>query len=158
MPAGRPTNYRTEYVERAKELCEAGATDANLADEFGVSITTIKNWRVQFPEFLTASKLPKAVADERVERSLYERATGYSHDSVKIFCDAKTGEVTQVPFIEHVPPDSTAMIFWLKNRKPAEWRDRAELDVNVIKSVLITPDAKAERPRPEMKPEFESNE
>jgi hypothetical protein len=57
-----------------------------------------------------------------VERSLYECANGYSDDAVKIFCD-KNGNVTKVPYQEHVPPDVTACIFWLKNRKPADWRD-----------------------------------
>jgi hypothetical protein len=49
----------------------------------------------------------KAEADNRVERSLYERANGYSYDAVKIFCD-KNGNITKVPYIEHVPPDVTA--------------------------------------------------
>ena len=52
-----------------------------------------------------------------VERSLYSRAVGYSFNSEKIFCN-KDGEVTRVPIVEHVPPDVTAQIFWLKNRKP----------------------------------------
>jgi hypothetical protein len=64
----------------------------------------------------------KAEADNRVERSLYERANGYSYDAEKIFCD-KNGKVTRVPYREHVPPDVTAGIFWLKNRDPAHWRD-----------------------------------
>jgi hypothetical protein len=63
-----------------------------------------------------------ADADDRVERSLYNRAIGYSYDAVKIFCD-KNGKVTRVPCREHVPPDVTACIFWLKNRNPAKWRD-----------------------------------
>jgi hypothetical protein len=57
-----------------------------------------------------------------VEQSLYQRAVGYSLNSEKIFCN-KDGEVTRVPIVEHVPPDVTAQIFWLKNRKPSEWRD-----------------------------------
>ena len=60
----------------------------------------------------------KAEADGRVERSLYMRAVGYSYDAEKIFCD-KNGNVTKVPYREHVPPDVTACIFWLKNRDPA---------------------------------------
>jgi len=70
----------------------------------------------------TLQKAGKAEADVRVERSLYRRAVGYSYDAVKIFCD-KNGKVTPVPYREHVPPDFTAHIFWLKNRDPAHWRD-----------------------------------
>ena len=60
-----------------------------------------------------------------VERSLYHRANGYSYDAVKIFC-SKDGKVTKVPYREHVPPDVTACIFWLKNRKPGGVARRTE--------------------------------
>ena len=62
-----------------------------------------------------------------VERSLYSRAVGYSFNSEKIFCN-KDGEVTRVPIVEHVPPDVTAQIFWLKNRDPAHWRDAWQME------------------------------
>jgi hypothetical protein len=61
-----------------------------------------------------------------VKRSLYQKAVGYSHESVKIYADPKTGDVVQVPYIEHFPPDTTAGIFWLKNRKPKEWKDKLD--------------------------------
>ena len=125
MPAGRPTDYRPEFAEQAKIMCEAGATNAELAEEFGVTVPTIQNWKLKHPEFFAAIKLNKPLADERVERSLFERANGYSYNAVKIFCN-KDGKITEVPYVEHVLPDPTAMIFWLKNRKPAEWRDRKE--------------------------------
>ena len=88
MPAGRPTEYQAAFVEIAAQMCANGATDMELADEFGVSVTTIYNWRAKHPEFLTAVKTPKGIADDRVERSLFERATGYSHNAVKIFMPA----------------------------------------------------------------------
>ena len=75
----------------------------------------------------TLQKAGKAEADVRVERSLYQRAVGYSYDAVKIFCD-KNGKVTRVPYREHVPPDFTAHIFWLKNRDPAHWRDAWQME------------------------------
>jgi hypothetical protein len=74
----------------------------------------------------TCQAFGKEEADARVERSLYMRAVGYSYDAEKIFCD-KNGKVTRVPYREHVPPDVTAQIFWLKNRDPAHWRERGRL-------------------------------
>ncbi len=71
-----------------------------------------------------------AVADERVKRSLYERAVGYSYDSEKILYDAQSGEVIRAPIVVHVPPDVTAQIFWLKNRDPKNWRDRREVGMD----------------------------
>ena len=57
--------------------------------------------------------------------SPYNRANGYGYDAEKIFCD-KNGKVTRVPYREHVPPDVTACIFWLKNRKPPGGANRAQ--------------------------------
>jgi hypothetical protein len=62
-------------------------------------------------------------SDERVKRSLYMRAVGYSYDSVKIFMPAGAKKPIYAPYVEDVPPDVTASIFWMKNRDPAEWRD-----------------------------------
>lgn len=119
---GRPTDYKPEYAEQARKLCELGATDSDLADFFGVSDRTIYRWAARHEEFCQALKVGKDVADERVERSLYHRAVGYSYDAVKIF--NASGEPLTVPYREHVAPDTTAAIFWLKNRRKGEWRDR----------------------------------
>jgi hypothetical protein len=80
-------------------------------------------------EFLRTLKAGKEVADARVERSLYNRAVGYSYDSEKIFMPAGAKEPVRVPIVVHVPPDVTAQIFWLKNRDPARWRDAWNIDV-----------------------------
>ena len=126
MPAGRPSEFRPEYIAQAQIMCSAGATDSDLAEEFGVTTQTVRNWRLRYPEFFAAIKLSKDVADQEVERSLYARAKGYTFNSEKIFC--KDGQVTRVACVEHVPPDPTSMIFWLKNRKPAEWRDKHDIE------------------------------
>jgi hypothetical protein len=119
MPAGRPSVYKPEFADQARELCERGAIDIELAAHFEVSITTIRNWKVRYPEFLVALKTGKEIIDDRVERSLCDRALGYSFDAIKILSNG-----SKVPYVEHVPPDTTACIFWLKNRRPDLWRDK----------------------------------
>jgi hypothetical protein len=126
MAGGRPSSYKPEYAEQAEKLCKLGATDAELADFFGVSDRTIYRWQTQHEEFRQALKAGKDAADERVERSLYQKAVGYTHDAVKIFMPAGREEPVYAPYREHVPPDTTAAIFWLKNRRSAEWRDKHE--------------------------------
>lgn len=121
---GAPSSYKPEFAAQAGKLCKLGATDAELADFFEVSITTVKNWQRAHPDFLAALKSGKEEADNRVERSLYHRAVGYEHDAVKIF--QVNGKPLIVPYRERVAPDTTAAIFWLKNRKTDEWRDRQE--------------------------------
>jgi hypothetical protein len=85
--------------------------------------------------FRNALKTGKAEADKRVERALYERATRYSYDAVKIVRD-KNGNIIKVPYQQHVPPEVTAQIFWLKNRDPARWRDAWQVEAVTGKYII----------------------
>ncbi len=119
---GRHSSFKEEYIGQAEKLCALGATDVELADFFGIDISTLYRWKNEFEGFCEAIKTAKEAADNRVERSLYARATGYTFDTEKVVGGKDGAEV--VPYREHVPPDTTAMIFWLKNRMPKQWRDR----------------------------------
>jgi hypothetical protein len=123
--AGRPLGsdtYKPEYASQAEKLCRLGATDAELADFFGVSVRTINSWKARHVDFLQALKVGKTDADDRVERALYHRAVGYSHEVGKPMVVDK--DVRIVTYTERMPPDATACIFWLKNRNPEEWRGK----------------------------------
>jgi hypothetical protein len=124
---GRRTVYKPSYAAQAAKACQAGFTDRELSALFGVSEVTINNWKLAHHEFALALKAAKEPADERVTRSLYQRANGYTYDSEKVFCNA-AGEVTKVPIKVHVPPDTGACIFWLKNRRKDLWRERPEVE------------------------------
>lgn len=129
MPAGRPTEFQPEYVEQAKALCWHGATDDEMADYFGVHRATIYRWKLDHPEFCDAIKSAKHYADERVERSLYQKATGYEYteqQAIKVKLEQHKEEVEVVEVQKHAPMDTTAAIFWLKNRRPDEWREKSE--------------------------------
>jgi hypothetical protein len=123
---GRPSKYDPAFAEQAQKLCELGATDADIAAFFKVSTVTVWRWQNEHAEFCNALKVGKAQADDRVERSLYHRANGYTFDAVKIF--QFQGRIIEAPYKEHVPPDTTAMIFWLKNRRPDLWRDKHDVE------------------------------
>lgn len=130
---GRPTSYKPEYAEQAQKLCLLGATDKDLAAFFEVEERTINRWKISQPEFCQSLKDGKEQADARVAESLFHRALGYSHDAVKIITvaqgDNRGSVVEQVPYTEHYPPDTTAAIFWLKNRRPEQWREKSEVSV-----------------------------
>lgn len=125
---GRPTDYREAYVEGARKLACLGATDAEIADFFNVDVRTIYRWKNTHDAFCQALKAGKDQADNRVERALYHRAIGYEQEEVKIFMPAGSDEPVYATFTAKIAPDTTAAIFWLKNRRPEEWRDRRELD------------------------------
>jgi hypothetical protein len=122
---GRPTDYRREYARQAKLLCMMGATDAELAEFFKCSTQAIYRWQLHFSEFRRAIKMGKEATDNRVERSLYNRAVGYSHPDVHI--SNYQGDVTVTPITKHYPPDVAAAFIWLKNRRPDLWRDKQEI-------------------------------
>ncbi|MHB1952456.1 MAG: helix-turn-helix domain-containing protein [Sulfobacillus sp.] len=125
MSAGRPTEYRPEYIETVATMAMSGATDSEIAEEFDVSVTTLYAWRAKHPEFLAALRYGKEHADDRVERSLYHRAVGFTHPAVKISFD-KDGKPIFAQYMEYYPPDSGAAKLWLLNRRPAEWREKVE--------------------------------
>ena len=99
---GQPTAYKDEYAEQARKLCLLGYTDLELADFFSVCEATINNWKHAHPQFLESIKSGKVFADTDVVTSLHDKA---------------------------IDGDTTAMIFWLKNRQPKKWRDKQEIDM-----------------------------
>jgi hypothetical protein len=128
MTAGRPSAYKAEYAEQVKKIAELGATDQEVADFFEIDVRTVYRWKHDYPEFCQALKVGKEVADERVERSLYQKAIGYEQDEVKIFMPGGAAEPVYAPFRAKIAPDTTAAIFWLKNRRSQEWRDKQEVE------------------------------
>jgi hypothetical protein len=128
MSGGRPTKYNPEYAEQAKKLCALGATDAELATFFEVATSTVALWKVQYQEFSDALKASKDELDEKVEQSLFRRAMGYEYDETSM--KEVNGELVEVRVRKVFPPDTTAMIFWLKNRQSAKWRDRVDKTIS----------------------------
>ena len=124
---GRPTKLDVKTIDQARKLCSLGATEAELAYFFEVSIGTIRNWRVMNSDFATAMALGKEHSDARVEQSLFARAVGFEHPAVKIFIDQRTGRTLEHHYTERFAPDTNACMFWLKNRKPEVWRDKFDL-------------------------------
>jgi hypothetical protein len=94
---GRPTAYKPEYTVKAFGYALLGLTDVQMAEKFGVSESTFNLWKKKHPEFSESLKAGKEDADSKVVNALYEKA-----------CNG----------------DTTAMIFWLKNRQRFSWRDK----------------------------------
>jgi hypothetical protein len=138
-----PVKYKAEYGKQATALCKLGATDHDLAEFFGVTDRTLRNWKIAFSGFSAALKVGKEVADDRVERSLYNRAVGYSFPAQKIM--QYEGDPVIVDYVEHVPPDVVACIFWMKNRRPDMWRDKHDVDVSVTEKLADNLKAARER-------------
>ena len=133
----RPSEYNPKYCAIAKKMCELGAIDKDIAQALGVTEQTINNWKVANPEFFESLKIGKSQVDERVKQSLVHRAMGYTHteDDIRII----NGEIVITQTVKHYPPDTTACIFWLKNRMPDEFRTNPDVGNDEIlgKSIEI---------------------
>ena len=114
-----------------------GLTEEQIAKNMGVSRSTLSDYKVKYPDILRAIKNSKEVADREVENALFNKATGYTvklkkpmkvrHVEYDEVSGRKIAEYERIEYIEeevHVPADTTAQIFWLKNRKSNEWRDK----------------------------------
>lgn len=112
-----------------------GLTDEQIAANMGIATSTLYEWKKQHSEISEVLKKGKEVVDRQVENALLKRALGYRYKETtrELITDKQTGlsklVVTKVVEKE-VIPDTTAQIFWLKNRKPEEWRDKRTVDDN----------------------------
>jgi hypothetical protein len=125
---GRPSKKNTLDFEMIETFYGFGLIDEQICKALDITEKTLANWKKD-EAFLQAIKRGKAISDNRVERSLYDRAMGYSHleDDIKVV----DKEIVITPTVKHYPPDTTAIIFWLKNRKRAEWRDKHDFEHDI---------------------------
>ena len=138
--AGRKGLYK-EWLEadnliRLEGWARNGLTDEMIAHNIGITTTTFYDWKKKYPQFAEAVKRGKEVVDIMVENALLKSAMGYSYDEVTQIGieDGETGEKILVPVkvvTKYVQPNSTSLIFWLKNRKPEAWRDTKNIDAAV---------------------------
>lgn len=142
--AGRPSKYES-HVKPKLLLIEAWARDGlileDIATNLDVGLSTLCAYQAEYPELREALKGSREEADIRVENAMYKRAVGYEYDEItqEPLYNAVTGEpvidengnpkiaVTKI-VRKMVNPDTTAQIFWLKNRRPAAWRDKQDIE------------------------------
>jgi hypothetical protein len=145
---GRPTSYKPEFVEQGYSLALLGATDAEMAAAFDISVDSLNVYKDEYPEFSASLKAGKTAADARMAESLYKRGLGFE------FTEKQPIKLKEVTYNERgqrqketerieivdvqrvVPPDTTAAIFWLKNRRRTEWRDHSPLDPASVMAVF----------------------
>jgi hypothetical protein len=143
---GRPTLYNPEHASRARELCARGATNPDLAGRFGVARSTIDLWLSTHPEFAEAVQQGRDMADACAVESLFSRVTGYTHQAEKVFIYC--GETRTATYTVHVPPEVRACLFWLRNRRPEDWRAKPEPTPEVFIDDIALLDAAGESVRP----------
>lgn len=119
-----------------------GLTDEQLANNMGINVATLYTWKKKYGEINEALKRGKEVVDIEVENSLLKAAKGYFVDEEKQYISEVNGVVTKRKEItkKYIAPNTTAQIFWLKNRKPIEWRDKNIVELDGKERVIIVDD------------------
>lgn len=137
---GRPTAYLPAYAEQARRLAMLGLTDADMAEFFSVSERTLNTWKKAHPDFLQSLKAGKIEADTLVAAGLYQSAIGGHVVTETREQEGSDGSITRTKETKQVPPNVTAQIFWLKNRQPARWRDKQEIQQDISTTGQATVD------------------
>ena len=106
-----------------------GLTEEQIAKNIGISRQSLWKWKEKEVDILNALKKGKEVVDIEVENALLKKALGYTITLHKQKV-TKDGDVVDIEEEVHIAPDTTAQIFWLKNRKKKEWRDKVEVETN----------------------------
>lgn len=137
---GRKGAYDADVPKRVFELAKLGLTERKIAMAIGVSHATIDNWKNKHPELLDALLAGKDQFDHGVQKSLIQRAQGYTYWEKKIETIKIKGKsfpkVTRTK--KHVLPDTTAIIFWLKNRHYTEWADVNKQEIHQVTDINMT--------------------
>ena len=124
------SKWETHVKDRLIEVegcARDGLTDEQIAKNLGINIATLYRYKNDYCEFCEALKRGKEVVDREVENALLKRALGYNfvEETTEELPDGSTKSKT---VIKHIPGDTTAQIFWLKNRKPDVWRDKTAIE------------------------------
>lgn len=140
--SGRPTLFApVEHPMVAERVTGMGGTMMDVAKALGVARSTVILWAKEHPTFSVAIQGGRADAADRVERSLFERAIGYTYKIEKIVVIPQgaglSSRVERVEMTVHCPPDTAAIRFFLTNRRPKEWRERHEVAVGSLSDLAV---------------------
>jgi hypothetical protein len=136
MAIGKYKQWLTEEALIALSTwAKLGLTDENIAHNMGINVSTLYVWKNKYKDIKEALTHAKAIADSIVENSLYKRANGFSYDEVtrenKFNPTTEVYEMITTKIVtKMVIPDTTAQIYWLKNRKQDMWRDKHEVNIS----------------------------
>lgn len=139
-----------EKLTLIKGWARDGLTNEQIANNLGINVSTIYDYQNKYPEFAEALKKGKEIIDYEVENALLKRALGYNYEE-KTYEKTYNKELDKYTetlikrVTKQVAPDTTALIFWLKNRKPQQWRDKIDVEKeNKVQRIEIINDLPSE--------------
>ena len=133
MAKSKADQWRTkEGLLKLSGWAMDGLVDEQIARNCGVSRSTLNEWRKKYPDISDTLKRAREVADREVENALYKSAIGHKETVKKVF--RVKDELVEAEEEIYFPPNVTAQIFWLKNRKKEVWKDRIDQSIEIAES------------------------
>ena len=124
MAKGKYEKWMTkEGLCKIEGWARDGLINAQISKNMGISRETLNQWAKKFPNISDALKRGKDIVDREVENALHKRAVGYTYDEVTYIEGEETKRVRK-----RVAPETVAIIYWLNNRKPEEWRNKRTVE------------------------------
>lgn len=156
-PKGKHEYWLTkEGLSLISGWARAGLTDEQISENMDIGTTTLYRWKNEYEDIRESLKASKAIADQHVINALYKRACGFDYDEktyervwngdLEKYIKVNTKTVTKM-----VVPDTTAQIYWLKNRIPKDWRDKpidTESSVEQINQNILSLAELIKNPKP----------
>lgn len=130
---GSNGKYHTHVQPRLNEIAEwlsEGLIIKEVSKRLGISVRSFYRYQNEYEELGNIVIESKAIADYRVEESLFRRAVGYDYDETKVVVD-DDGKKRVEKSRKHMPPNVAAIIFWLKNRMPDKWKQNVQSPPNM---------------------------
>jgi len=133
----------------AEGYARNGLSDVQIAANLRISKFTFYEYVKRFPNFSNALKRGKSPVDNEVENALLKRAKGFEyeekHTEVEIGADGVPRPAKIKTVKRYVAPDTGAIAFWLKNRRPEDWRERQEITAKIVSEFESKTDAELEQ-------------
>lgn len=140
---------KPEGLAQLEMWARQGLTSADIAKNIGIARQTFEKWKADYADIGDSIKKGNVCADQVIENALYRRAQGYDaiEQEKRLLPDPVTGDLVLMVVkerVRHIPPDTTAQIFWLKNRCPEVWREKQREDAAGDNEVIVTFDVDEE--------------
>lgn len=115
---------------KLEDWARLGLIDEQIASNMGITVKTLYEWKKKYSVICDTLKKGKEIVDIQVENALLKRALGYTTTETKI--KKELGQITEeITITKEIPPDPTSAIFWLKNRRPEQWREKREVEQSI---------------------------
>lgn len=142
-----PNKYETNIVPRFDEIIEMlkeGEPEKKIAKKCGVSLAMWHIYKNNSKAFKMLVNNNKREADIKAENSLNKLVNGYheySEELIKIRVNRDEEVIKIVKVKKYYPPNQASIAFWLKNRRPKQWKDKTDIEnemrtqINIINSI-----------------------